>query len=217
MKTMLKGLFILFLTVVTFNTFLSSYPWYAYCIPKVEIVYLIEGNKHILASELQKKIPNNSYLWLLDISKLEQELIQDFAYIKKIKIRRYFPNMIKIQIEEYNFIAQHQGYLLSIDAEYVKKRFQNDFSDLPVVIGTVLNYLHVVVDIIKDVTDLSMQITRIKRREYGGWTVLIEGIEVDLSHETPMLDLKIFAKWYEHNKKRKYTHVCIRGQLVSYQ
>ena len=102
---------------------------------EIEIVGINNSDINLINLELEKFLNKN--IFLLNKDKVASTII-NLDFINKIRIKKIYPNKLKIQLEEHKIIAiveeQNNNYILSLNGKIIKN-FNEKFTYLPLVYG----------------------------------------------------------------------------------
>ena len=173
---------------------------------------LIEGDIKLNLPKLEKKFSTIEGKNLFFISKTDIEKILDsFNTIKKVEIKKIYPDTIKLNIEEKKIIGatfrNGKKFLIIDDSNLIKISEINKIKskDLIIVEGNIENYLKLYENF-KSIDFDTRDIKSVKYHDIGRWDVeLKNGIKIKLPVENYVLSLKNFLSLQKEKKIMKFS------------
>lgn len=216
MRIPILGLIVIFIFLTTYknNNFFSY--------EKFNIKNIIIEENHIISTDELKKDLDFLYfsnLFFLDIKRLESALLKK-TFIKSFRIKKIYPNKIKIIISEKKPVAillnSKKKFYITKNGDLINFTQINSFKDLPTIIGNGDKFS----GLYKSLEHLNFPIDKIKSYyffEIGRWDlILLDGRTIKLPVLNYILSLKKFMelKNTTNFKKFKIFDYRIKDQLI---
>ena len=181
---------------------------YNHVIPKTEPSIIIYGTRYISDQAIKSDLANIS-IWETDLAQVESKLLKKYQYIDSLYMKRCFPNILYLYVNEHQFLGRNQGNLITVANKIVKSRNILDFAHLPEIQGDLGDAD--IKKIMKMLKICKFTPTMIVHKKYGGWVLVTEQCNLDLGELDPIADLKLFNKWVGPNPVK---NICIRAPCV---
>ena len=216
MRIPILGLIVIFIFLTTYknNNFFSY--------EKFNIKNIIIEENHIISTDELKKDLDFLYfsnLFFLDVKRLESALLKK-TFIKSFRIKKIYPNKIKIIISEKKPVAillnSKKKFYITKNGDLINFTQINSFKDLPTIIGNGDKFS----GLYKSLEHLNFPIDKIKSYyffEIGRWDlILLDGRTIKLPVLNYILSLKKFMelKNTTNFKKFKIFDYRIKDQLI---
>lgn len=216
MRIPILGLIVIFIFLTTYknNNFFSY--------EKFNIKNIIIEENHIISTDELKKDLDFLYfsnLFFLDIKRLESALLKK-TFIKSFRIKKIYPDKIKIIISEKKPVAillnSKKKFYITKNGDLINFTQINSFKDLPTIIGNGDKFS----GLYKSLEHLNFPIDKIKSYyffEIGRWDlILLDGRTIKLPVLNYILSLKKFMelKNTTNFKKFKIFDYRIKDQLI---
>lgn len=216
MRIPILGLIVIFIFLTTYknNNFFSY--------EKFNIKNIIIEENHIISTDELKKDLDFLYfsnLFFLDIKRLESALLKK-TFIKSFRIKKIYPDKIKIIISEKKPVAillnSKKKFYITKNGDLINFTQINSFKDLPTIIGNGDKFS----GLYKSLEHLNFPIDKIKSYyffEVGRWDlILLDGRTIKLPVSNYILSLKKFMelKNATNFKKFKIFDYRIKDQLI---
>ena len=216
MRIPILGLIVIFIFLTTYN----NNNFFSY--EKFNIKNIIIEENHIISTNELKKDLDFLYfsnLFFLDIKRLESALLKK-TFIKSFRIKKIYPNKIKIIISEKKPVAillnSKKKFYITRNGDLINFTQINSFKDLPTIIGNGDKFS----GLYKSLEHLNFPIDKIKSYyffEIGRWDlILLDGRTIKLPVLNYILSLKKFMelKNTTNFKKFKIFDYRIKDQLI---
>lgn len=216
MRIPILGLIVIFIFLTTYknNNFFSY--------EKFNIKNIIIEENHIISTDELKKDLDFLYfsnLFFLDVKRLESALLKK-TFIKSFRIKKIYPDKIKIIISEKKPVAillnSKKKFYITKNGDLINFTQINSFKDLPTIIGNGDKFS----GLYKSLEHLNFPIDKIKSYyffEVGRWDlILLDGRTIKLPVSNYILSLKKFMelKNTTNFKKFKIFDYRIKDQLI---
>lgn len=164
----------------------------------------IHATKHTSSERLQQLIPAGS-VWAMDLTELAQRVRKSSVWVKEVRLRRRFPNVLVMKVVEYEFAGMYQDpaekkkyCLITSAGEVVRigaKRVKNSGLEGLCSVGgsrfLVADFLHVW----KLLNKHGLYPKVLRYTPYGGWNVVTrDSVLLKLNPKNPETSIKAFLK-----------------------
>lgn len=173
-SALILSLIIFLLTLSSFNPQTLNTNIKLFKIKNIEIDNLTLLDKKKFEYIFKNKFENRN-IFIIDVQNFKQ-LKEDYNLIKEIKIKKIYPNKLRIKILEKNiiaiFIQNKKFYYLSEDGEKINFFKHKNLENLPSIIGGRNNF----VELHKSLKKLSFPVESIKTyyyHEIGRWDIVL--------------------------------------------
>lgn len=182
---------------------------------------LIENNKILTSRELTEELKYLSGNNLLLISnKIIKQELEQFNYISGFKVKKIYPNTIKIIIYEKKivalFIENNKKFFLSLTGEALPYKDLNAYKNLPVVYEKRGDFEN----LFKSLKKINFPINEIKSFHYfdiGRWDILLKNnrlLKLPINQNLEVLKNFILLRKDEKFKKYNLFDYRLKKQLI---
>lgn len=212
---------LLFIFLTTYNLNLEKGPIDSFFhIKKVEI----DGIKNSNLDEIQErlKIFNEENLITIDKKKIITA-IADLDFVRDIKIKKIYPNKIKVTIDEHNpigvFLDNQNKYVLVENGKIVKN-YKGEFESLPFVYGKNANKnFSLFYKVLQDSNFDINTVDYFKYFESDRWDIFLKNgklIKLPSDHDRKVESIKKFLSVYKKEKFQRFKvfDFRVKNQLI---
>ena len=213
--------FLLFIFLTTYNFNLEKDPIDSFFhIKKIEVDGIKNGNIDEIQERL--KIFNEENIITIDQKKIITT-IADLDFVKDIKIKKIYPNKIKIIIDEYNpigvFVDGESKYVLAENGKIIKN-YKEKFKLLPSIYGENANKsFPLLYKVLQDSNFDINTVDHFKYFESDRWDIFLKNsklIKLPSDHDRKAESIKKFLSVYKKEKFQRFKvfDFRVKNQLI---
>jgi|GEM_PF-2451080 cell division septal protein FtsQ len=181
---------------------------YTHVIPQTTPSIIIYGTRYVSGQAIQSDLADIS-IWEADLTQIESKLLKKYPYIDSLYMKRCFPNILYIYVNEHRFLGRNQGNLITVSNKVIKSHNISEFAYLPEIQGDLDSAD--IKKIMKMLQICKFTPITIIHKKYGGWMLVTEQCNLDIGESNPIADLKLFNKWVGSNIAK---NICIRAPCI---
>ena len=140
-----------------------------------------------------------------------QNAILEMSWVKKASVRRHWPDVISVKLEEQQPVARwSNSYLISIEGEIFAPDKITDFTSMPVLDGSeelapeVMQQYLALGQLLRP---LGLKVKTLKRSDSGSWRFIVGHVEVNIGRDRRMERLQRFVRLYHAELESRWKQV----------
>lgn len=203
---------LLFGAIIALLTMFASTPVMRYVDQFIGTVQ-VEGQLEYLTKDQVKRVlhPHLQVSFFdLDLETIQQALI-DQPWVKNATVRRQWPDMLQVRLEEHRPVARwQQDGLISEEGDVFKPNNLGSFEALPVLGGRIDSAAEVMqqyLAISQLLRSVGLRVKKLSLSDSGSWKFTVDHVEVQMGRDWKMERLARFLELYHDRLAKQWSRV----------